>query len=113
MKPQKKPIHINAKIGEIAPLVILPGDPLRAKYIAENFLDDAKEVTSIRNMLGYTGTYNGVKVSVMASGMGIPSAGIYVFELIHYYGVKKIIRIGTAIDISPESAEEKNSNREF
>ena len=102
MKPQKKPIHINAKIGEIAPLVILPGDPLRAKYIAENFLDDAKEVTSIRNMLGYTGTYNGVKVSVIASGMGIPSAGIYVFELIHYYGVKKIIRIGTCGALSKD-----------
>ena len=95
MKPQSKPLHINAEIGEIAELVLLPGDPLRAKYIAENFLENPKLVTSVRNMLGYTGTYKGKKISVMSSGMGIASAGIYVFELFYYYGVKKIIRIGT------------------
>lgn len=102
MKPQQKPIHINAKEGQISPLVLLPGDPLRAKYIAENFLCDAKLVTSIRNMLGYTGTYKGKKVSVISSGMGIASAGIYVFELLHYYGVKKIIRIGTCGGLSKD-----------
>lgn len=102
MKPQSKPLHINAEIGEIAELVLLPGDPLRAKYIAENFLEDAKLVTSIRNMLGYTGYYKGKKISVMSSGMGIASAGIYVFELFYYYGVKKIIRIGTCGGLSKD-----------
>ncbi len=102
MKPQKKPIHINAPQGSIAPLVLLPGDPLRAKYIAENFLEDAQLVTSVRNMLGYTGTYKGKKISVISSGMGIPSAGIYVFELIYYYDVKKIIRIGTCGALSKD-----------
>lgn len=100
MKPQSKPLHINAPKGSIASLVLLPGDPLRAKYIAENFLDNAKEVTSIRNMLGYTGTYKGKEISVIASGMGIASAGIYVFELLYYYGVEKIIRIGTCGGLS-------------
>lgn len=95
MKPQDKPIHINAKKEDIAPIVILPGDPLRAKYIAENFLKDVKEVTSVRNMLGYTGTYKGILVTVMGSGMGMPSCGIYAFELFYYYNVQKIIRIGT------------------
>lgn len=102
MKPQEKPIHIDAKEGEIAPLVLLPGDPLRAKYIAENFLENAQLVTSVRNMLGYTGTYKGKRISVISSGMGIPSAGIYVFELIHYFGVKKIIRIGTCGGLSKD-----------
>lgn len=95
MKPQEKPLHIDAPLGDISPLVLLPGDPLRAKYIAENFLEDAKLVTSVRNMLGYTGTYKGKKVSVISSGMGVASAGIYVFELLYYYKVEKIIRIGT------------------
>lgn len=102
MKPQEKPLHIDAPIGSIAPLVLLPGDPLRAKYIAENFLEDATLVTSVRNMLGYTGTYKGKKVSVMSSGMGISSAGIYVFELFHYYNVEKIIRIGTCGGLSED-----------
>lgn len=102
MKPQEKPIHINASKGDIAPLVLLPGDPLRAKYIAENFLEDAKLVTSVRNMLGYTGTYKGKEVSVISSGMGIASAGIYVFELLYYYGVEKIIRIGTCGALSKD-----------
>lgn len=95
MNPQKEPVHINAKKNEIAEVVILPGDPLRAKYIAENFLTDAKEVTNVRNMLGYTGTYKDKKVTVMGSGMGMPSCGIYAFELFYYYNVQKIIRIGT------------------
>lgn len=95
----ENPIHIEN--GDIAELVLLPGDPLRAKYIAENFLDDYKLVTSIRNMLGYTGFYKGHKITVMGSGMGMPSASIYVFELIHYFHVKKIIRIGTCGAVNP------------
>lgn len=98
----ENPIHITAG-ADIAPLVIMPGDPLRAKYIAENFLSDAKLVTDIRNMLGYTGTYKGTKVTVMAHGMGMPSASIYVFELIHYFHVNKIIRIGTCGAVSPKA----------
>ena len=81
MKPQKEPIHINAKRDEIADVVLLPGDPLRAKYIADNFLDNAKEVTNVRNMLGFTGYYKGKRITVMGSGMGLPSMGIYAFEL--------------------------------
>lgn len=96
------PIHI-ASNADIAPIVIMPGDPLRAKYIAENFLDNAQLVTSIRNMLGYTGTYKGKKVTVMAHGMGMPSVSIYTFELIHFYNVKKIIRIGTCGAVSPKA----------
>ena len=95
MKPQKDPIHINAKKGDIAEIVLLPGDPLRAKYIAENFLDDAKLVTSVRNMLGYTGTYKGKRVTVMGHGMGMASVGIYAFELFYFYNVQKVIRVGT------------------
>lgn len=95
----ENPIHIEAK-ADIAELVLMPGDPLRAKYIADNFLSDAKLVTNIRNMSGYTGTYKGVKVTVMAHGMGMPSASIYVFELIHFFHVKKIIRIGTCGAVS-------------
>lgn len=87
--------HINAPAGAFADVVLMPGDPLRAKYIAETFLDDAKEVTNVRNMLGYTGTYKGRKVSVMGHGMGIPSCSIYAKELITEYGVKKIIRVGS------------------
>lgn len=98
----ENPIHITTG-ADIAPLVIMPGDPLRAKYIAENFLSDAKLVTDIRNMLGYTGTYKGTKVTVMAHGMGMPSASIYVFELIHYFHVSKIIRIGTCGAVSPKA----------
>ena len=87
--------HINAQDGAFAETVLMPGDPLRAKHIAETFLEDAKEVTNVRNILGYTGTYNGKPVSIMASGMGIPSMSIYAKELIASYGVKKLIRIGT------------------
>ena len=92
----ENPIHIEVeKKEDIAKLVLMPGDPLRAKYIAENFLENAKCVTSVRNMLGFTGTYKGVPVTVMGSGMGMPSMGIYSFELFHFFGVEKIIRIGT------------------
>ena len=96
------PIHINAEKGSIAELVLMPGDPLRAKYIAENFLEDAKEVCNLRNMLGYTGMYKGVRVSVIGSGMGMPSMGIYSWELFHYFNVQKIVRIGTCGVVSPE-----------
>ena len=88
-------LHIAAEKGEIAERILLPGDPLRAKYIAENFLDGAKEYTSIRNILGYTGMYHGVPVSVQGTGMGMPSISIYVNELMDYYGVQKLIRVGT------------------
>jgi purine-nucleoside phosphorylase len=88
--------HLNAKKGEIAEVVLLPGDPLRAKWIAETFLEDAFCYSQVRGMLGYTGMYNGKRVSVQGSGMGIPSALIYIHELIHEYGVKEIVRVGTA-----------------
>lgn len=87
--------HINAPAGAFADVVLMPGDPLRAKYIAETFLQDVKEVTNVRNMLGFTGTYKGRKISVMGHGMGIPSCSIYAKELITEYGVKKIIRVGS------------------
>jgi purine-nucleoside phosphorylase len=89
-------IHIGAKDGDIAEAVLLPGDPLRAKFVADNFLKDAVQYTSIRNILGYTGTYKGKRVSVQGTGMGIPSISIYVNELFREYGVKRAIRIGTA-----------------
>jgi purine-nucleoside phosphorylase len=87
--------HIGAKPGEIAERVLLPGDPLRAKWIAENFLDDAKCYSAVRNMFGYTGTYRGLPVSVQGTGMGMPSASIYAHELINEYGVNTLIRIGS------------------
>lgn len=92
--------HINADSGAFADRVLLPGDPLRAKYIAENYLQNAELVTDVRNMLGYTGEYQGHKLSVMGSGMGIPSASIYSTELITEYGVKEIIRIGSCGTVS-------------
>ena len=87
--------HIGCEKEDIAETVLMPGDPLRAKYIAETFLEDAKLINEIRNMFGYTGKYKGKMVTVFASGMGIPSIGIYSYELYKYYGVKNIIRIGT------------------
>lgn len=87
--------HINAGLHDFAELVLMPGDPLRAKYIAEHFLDGATQVTGLRNMLGFTGEYQGQPVSVMGSGMGIPSVSIYSKELITEYGVKTIIRVGS------------------
>ena len=91
----KMSIHINAKKEDISNVVLMPGDPLRAKYIAENFLSDLKLINEVRNMFGYTGYYKGKKVTVMGSGMGIPSIGIYSYELYTFYDVDKIIRIGT------------------
>ena len=88
--------HNNVKKGDCAPTVLMPGDPLRAKFIAETFLSDVVQVNSVRNMFGYTGYYKGKKVSVMGSGMGMPSIGIYSHELYTEYGVEKIIRIGSA-----------------
>ena len=92
--------HINAEKGEFAETVLFPGDPLRAKYIAETFLKDAREITNVRNMLGYTGTYKGKRISVMGSGMGIPSCSIYAKELITVYDVKNIIRVGSCGAVS-------------
>lgn len=94
--------HITAKEGEIAKTVLLPGDPLRAKYIAETFLENPVCFNTVRGMLGYTGTYKGRKISVMGSGMGIPSIGIYSFELFNFYGVDNIIRIGSAGSLSKD-----------
>ncbi len=88
-------IHIGAKAGEIADTVLLPGDPLRAKYIAETFLEDVTCYNEVRNMFGYTGTYKGKRISVQGTGMGVPSISIYVNELIASYDVKKLIRVGT------------------
>ncbi|MCL2674400.1 MAG: purine-nucleoside phosphorylase [Defluviitaleaceae bacterium] len=92
--------HINAKQGDIAKTVLMPGDPLRAKFIAENFLENPVQFNEVRGMLGFTGTYKGVPVSVMGSGMGCPSIGIYSYELFHFYGVENIMRVGTAGAIS-------------
>lgn len=94
--------HISAPEGAFAESILLPGDPLRARYIAEAFLEDAEEVTSVRNMLGFTGAYRGIPVSTMGTGMGIPSAAIYITELIRTYGVKNLIRVGTCGGISPD-----------
>lgn len=89
-------VHIVTDKKNIAPLVLLPGDPLRAKYIADNFLEDAELVNTVRNMFAYTGTYKGTRITVMGSGMGCPSIGIYAYELFNFFDVKKIIRIGTS-----------------
>ena len=88
--------HIGAQAGEIAETILLPGDPLRAKYIADNFLTDVKQFNGVRNMFGYTGYYKGKRVSVMGTGMGCPSIGIYSYELFNFYDVDQIIRIGSA-----------------
>ncbi len=92
--------HNTAKLGDFAPTVLMPGDPLRSKFIAEHFLTDAVLVNNVRGVQGYTGLYNGKRVSVMASGMGMPSIGIYSYELFNFYGVENIIRIGSAGMIS-------------
>lgn len=93
--------HINAVDNAFAETVLMPGDPLRAKFIAETFLEKAQEVTNVRAMLGFTGYYKGKKISVMGHGMGIPSCSIYATELVKFYGVKNIIRIGSCGAISP------------
>jgi purine-nucleoside phosphorylase len=87
--------HINAEMGDFADVVLMPGDPLRAKYIAETFLENVKQVCDVRSMFGYTGTYKGRAISIMGHGMGIPSCSIYATELIKDFGVKKIIRVGS------------------
>ncbi|MEV6630095.1 purine-nucleoside phosphorylase [Actinoplanes sp. NPDC051470] len=115
-------VHIGAQPGEIAERVLLPGDPMRAKWIAETFLDDPKCYTQVRGMLGFTGTWQGVPVSVQGSGMGMPSASIYTHELINEYGVRDLIRIGSCGALAEElqlgdvvaaigSATDSNMNR--
>lgn len=94
--------HIAAKLGDFANTVLMPGDPLRSKFIAENFLTDAVLVNNVRGIQGYTGLYNGKRISVMASGMGIPSIGIYSYELYNFYNVQNIIRIGSAGAMQPD-----------
>lgn len=115
-------VHINAKQGEIAEIVLLPGDPLRAKYIAETFLEDVVQYNEVRNILGYTGTYKGKRVSVQGTGMGVPSISIYATELMQEYGVQKLIRVGTCgaiqkdvkvrdVIIAQASSTDSNLNR--
>lgn len=94
--------HIQAKRGDFAETVLMPGDPKRAKMIAENFLNDARLINDVRGVQGYTGYYDGKRVSVMASGMGIPSIGIYSYELFNFYDVRNIIRVGSAGAIHPD-----------
>lgn len=94
--------HNQAQKGDFAKTVLMPGDPLRAKYIAEHYLENVRQVNGVRNMFGYTGTYKGHEVSVMGSGMGMPSIGIYAYELYDQYGVEQIIRIGSAGAYVPE-----------
>lgn len=94
--------HNEANINEISKTVIMPGDPLRAKYIAENFLDDYKLINQVRGMYAYTGTYKGTEITVMAHGMGMPSVGIYSYELFKFYNVENIIRIGSCGSYKPE-----------
>lgn len=94
--------HISSAPGDFAEAVLLPGDPLRAKHIAEGHLEEAREVTAVRNMLGFTGSYKGLPVSVMGTGMGVPSASIYATELIAEYGVKRLVRVGSCGGISEE-----------
>ena len=94
--------HIGAKAGEIAKTVIMAGDPLRAKFMAENFLENPVQFNNVRGMLGFTGTYKGKRISVMGHGMGMPSIGIYTYELFNFYGVKSIIRVGSAGSIHPD-----------
>jgi purine-nucleoside phosphorylase len=94
--------HISASKGDFAPSILLPGDPLRAQHIAENFLEGARQVSAVRNMLAFTGSYHGEPVSVMGTGMGIPSASIYATELVTEYGVERLIRVGSCGGIQPD-----------
>jgi purine-nucleoside phosphorylase len=96
--------HIAALEGDFAPSILLPGDPLRAQHIADNFLDGVRQVNDVRNMLGYTGSYQGTPISVMGTGMGIPSAAIYATELVNEYGVKRLIRVGSCGGVTDEVA---------
>ena len=95
-------VHIAAKEGDIAEVILLPGDPLRAKFVAENYLENPVLYSNVRNMLGFTGTYKGKRVSVQGTGMGTPSISIYVNELFKDFGVKRAIRIGTAGSINKD-----------
>ncbi|HLV48750.1 MAG TPA: purine-nucleoside phosphorylase [Aliidiomarina sp.] len=95
MPTPKSTPHIAAQKGQIAERILLPGDPLRAKFIAENWLTDVQQVSQVRNMFAYTGKWNGVPVSVMGTGMGMPSIGIYAWELCEFYGVQKLLRVGS------------------
>ncbi|WP_033541465.1 purine-nucleoside phosphorylase [Planococcus sp. CAU13] len=95
-------VHINAKKGDIADTILLPGDPLRAKYIAETFLEDVTQYNEVRNMFGYTGTYKGKRISVQGTGMGVPSISIYTTELMNEYDVKKLIRVGSCGSINKD-----------
>jgi purine-nucleoside phosphorylase len=97
-----KPAHIACTKEDIAPIVVMPGDPLRAKYIAEKYLSEAKLVSDTRNMFIYTGFYKGKRITVMGSGMGMPSMSIYAFELFYFFGVEKIIRVGTCGGLTPD-----------
>lgn len=94
--------HNEANVGDIAKIVLMPGDPLRAKYIAENFLEEVRLVNTVRNIFAYTGKYKGKEITVMASGMGMPSMGIYSYELYKFYGVETIIRIGSCGAYKPD-----------
>lgn len=116
--------HISALNGEFAKTVIMPGDPLRAKYIVDNFMKNVKLITSVRNMYGYTGSYKGKEISVMAHGMGAPSVGIYAYELYNFYNVDNIIRVGSAgavssklnlydIVISMSASHDSNFHRQY
>lgn len=96
--------HISAEPGDFAEAILLPGDPLRAKYIAESFLEDVTQVNEVRNMLGFTGSYQGMRVSVMGTGMGIPSSSIYATELVREYGVKILVRVGSCGGIATKLA---------
>lgn len=102
MEIVKEPVHLVTKRENIAPLVLMPGDPLRAKYIAEHFLDNYILVNDVRNMLAYTGNYKGKRISIVSSGMGIPSSAIYIVELYKFFNVEKIIRIGTCGSINKD-----------
>ena len=94
--------HNSGKVGDFAKTVLMPGDPLRAKFIADNYLENVRQVNGVRNMLGFTGTYKGKEVTVMGSGMGMPSIGIYSYELFKFYGVESIIRIGSCGSYQPD-----------
>jgi len=94
--------HINAEPGDFAPTVLMPGDPLRAKYIAETYLEDARLVCDVRNVFGFTGGYRGLEISIMAHGMGIPSASIYFSELMEHFGVKRMMRVGSCGTSHPD-----------
>lgn len=96
--------HIDAEPGDFAPSVLLPGDPLRAKHIAETFLTDVRQVSGVRNMLGFTGTHDGLEVSVMGTGMGIPSSSIYASELVDSFGVEHLVRVGSCGAVQPDLA---------